>query len=494
MSNLSHEHTSATDVNKPDNKDPADTASFNTVTLGTSRALSLRLGLGMLLITLFFASLADYFLYQSLVNKDQSLVKVKAETYLRVAHHSGLEKLIEVIEQEGNNADLWLIEVAQNDTVIYQNQTDTDSGDNTLRISDPYWPILDTVRKRWLVEFFDLTVKKAGLVVESNGYHLTLGLSSLPRQAQQVEYRWAILLTLLPLLLLCLWLIHRVHSQALLPIRDLIKATQEIQSGQNLSSRIPVRDQDTELGQLAIQTNDFLANTERLINGMHGSLDNVAHDLRTPLARQRLQIEQLLLSQEVQQQEDLFNTLADIAEDSQRIEQMLSALMDISEAETGLMALYKDRIHLIELFAQVTEVCEFLAEDKSINIEVDCAKSLYLEADINRMRQVLINLLDNAIKFSPDDSRVILKASRSVTRQVVIEVIDQGPGISDQDQVYIFDRLYRADKSRHTKGLGLGLSLVKAIVEAHEGQIEVQNQTRQNDTVQGCCFKLIFKA
>ncbi len=458
----------------------------------TSQTLSKRLGLTMVLVTLLFASLTDYFLYQSLVHHDQSLLQAKHETYQRIIRFSGVDKLLEVIQQENNNPDDWLIELYQHGELRYQNQRSVaqdpaqtsapvPAQTQTKRIQNPYWPILDTVRKRWLVQhayFENSELSKQEKQTQSapeQAIQLTLGLSSLARQQRQVSYRWGILFSLLPLLLLSLYLIHRVHSRALLPIRDLIETTEQIRSGHSLSARVTVRDPVSELGQLALQTNEFLATTERLVTGMKASLDNVAHDLRTPLTRQRLQIERLLLQSEIQQQPEFFNTLADITEENQRLEQMLTTLMDISEAETGLMKLDIQPFRLETLFSQVVEVCDFLAEEKQLTLEWRCEKSLMIRADINRMRQVLINLLENAIKFSPESSQILLHAQQD-NGCVVLSVTDQGPGIGEKDLPYIFDRLYRADKSRQTVGMGLGLSLVKAVIKAHKGQVGVQQQ------------------
>ena len=318
------------------------------------------------------------------------------------------------------------------------------------------------------------------------GDRLTLGLSSLERQARQVTYRWAILLSLLPLLLASIGLVGRVHRKTLQPIRDLIRTTEHIRHGHNLGERVPVRDPDSELGQLARQTNDFLATIERLLNSMRASLDNVAHDLRTPLARQRLRLEQLLLDERVREQPELCATLADIAEEGQRIERMLATLMDIAQAESGTLPLRLEPVELGELLRQVGEIYAFVAEDKGCELSIDCPQPLVAQADALRLRQALLNLLDNALKFAPEHTLIQLEASlQPASDSVLIRVSDQGPGIAEQDLPYIFDRLYRGDQSRSTPGLGLGLSLVRAVVEAHRGRLEASNRPQA-----GACFSI----
>lgn len=456
----------------------------------TSRGLTLKLAAALGLLSLVFASLADFLLYRSLVNQDRGLLAARAANYQRIAAHAGTAKLIEVIGQEHPSAERWLIEIDTPNHAgslpRFTNQPDAgESAGTAQRLSSLHWPLLDTRRKRWLVQ--EVTLPPLGTTDRAvPADRLTLGLSSLERQAQQVAYRWAILLSLLPLLIASIGLVGWVHRQALQPIRDLIRTTERIRHGQNLSERVPVRDPHSELGQLAQQTNDFLATIERLLNGMRASLDNVAHDLRTPMARQRLQVEQLLLDERVREQPELCATLADISEEGQRIESMLATLMDIAQAESGSLPLQIERVDLGQLLEQAGDIYAFVAEDSGCELRIDCPQPLLVQADALRLRQALLNLLDNALKFAPEHSLIQLDAAlEPSTHSVLIRVCDQGPGVAEQDLPYIFDRLYRGDKSRSTPGLGLGLSLVRAVVEAHRGTLAVTNRPEG-----GACFTI----
>lgn len=455
----------------------------------TSRGLTLKLAAALGLLTLLFASLADFLLYRSLVDQDRGLLAARAANYQRIAAHAGTAKLIEVLAQERPPAERWLIEI---DTPShtgspprFTNQPDVgEASAPAQRLSSLHWPLLDTWRKRWLVQ--DVALSPPTVEGNAAADRLTLGLSSLERQTQQVAYRWAILLSLLPLLIASIALIGWVHRKALQPIRDLIRTTERIHRGQNLSERVPVRDPHSELGQLARQTNDFLATIERLLDGMRAALDNVAHDLRTPMARQRLQIEQLLLDPRIRQQPELCATLADLAEEGQRIEQMLATLMDIAQAESGTLPLQFEPLELGQLLEQVGEIYCFAVEDKGCELRIDCPPRLIVQADALRLRQALLNLLDNALKFAPEHSLIRLDARLDgAPDSILIRVCDEGPGIAEQDLPYIFDRLYRGDQSRSTPGLGLGLSLVKAVVEAHRGTLDVGNRPEG-----GACFSI----
>jgi signal transduction histidine kinase len=157
---------------------------------------------------------------------------------------------------------------------------------------------------------------------------------------------------------------------------------------------------------------------------------------------------------------------------------MLNTLMDISEAETGTMRLARTDVPLDRLVAEAASVYEDVADDKQISIDTRVDPGLTVSADRDRLRQVLANLLDNAIKYTPAGGRVTVRARREDAR-TVIEVEDTGPGIPAQDLPRIWDRLYRGDHSRAERGLGLGLSLVRAIVTAHGGTVDVHTQPGQ---------------
>jgi signal transduction histidine kinase len=166
--------------------------------------------------------------------------------------------------------------------------------------------------------------------------------------------------------------------------------------------------------------------------------------------------------------------LADCLEESERVLRMMNTLMDISEAETGTMKLTLEPVNLPDLMENVIDLYRYVAEEKHITLKTAYPRELHLAVDRDRLSQALGNLLDNALKYSPPGGNVELEAYER-PGQVIILVRDSGPGISSEDLPKIWDRLYRGDKSRSQRGMGLGLSLVKAIIEAHQGYVEVSN-------------------
>ena len=264
-------------------------------------------------------------------------------------------------------------------------------------------------------------------------------------------------------------------DRSLAPIRDLIATVNSIGRG-SMEARVPTRGANDELDELASLFNSMLERISMLIQGMRDALDNVAHDLRTPLTRAKAVVETALQSNLSQQ--GLREALMDIAEENERIRTTLNTLMDISEAETGTMRLSLERVDVAVLVEESAEMYDYLAQEQGIILVCDAAPGLFAMADAGRLRQVLANLLDNALKYSKPGGQVQVNAWRQGGR-VRVRVSDQGVGIPAEDIPRIFERLYRGDKSRSHRGLGLGLSLVKAVLSAHGGEIAVRSTVGQ---------------
>ena len=309
----------------------------------------------------------------------------------------------------------------------------------------------------------------AGLRLD-DGNWLQVGYHSVDWQELLVRFRQVFILIAAPLLVLSFLGGALASSRALRPVQHLNRAFQSIIRTGRLDARVPERGGGGELDDLVSLYNGMLAKIETLVNGMRDALDNVAHDLRTPLARLKAEAETALAGPPEAQRQALECCL----EETQIILTMLNTLMDISEAETGAMHLAPTRVPLAALIEDLRELYGYVAAERGITLEARVPQELEVDADLNRLRQVIANLLDNALKYTPAGGRVGIEASGGEDG-VRIVVRDTGPGIPAEELPHIWERLFRGDRSRSTPGLGLGLSLVQAIVRAHGGTVTARS-------------------
>jgi signal transduction histidine kinase len=238
-------------------------------------------------------------------------------------------------------------------------------------------------------------------------------------------------------------------------------------------ARIKIERKGNEFGDLAVMFNTMLDKNELLINVLRSSLENIAHDIRTPVTRLMGTAEFALDS--TYDPDSAKEALDDCIKESQQIITILNALMDISAAESGAMKLNIEETNLTILLNEIVDLYNFIAEGKNIAIKTSLPDVLTTRIDTNKMRQALSNLIDNSIKYTPQDGSVEIEAHES-SNEVCIKISDTGAGIDPENIDRIWERLYRGDKSRSQKGLGLGLSIVKPIIEAHKGYIEVSSE------------------
>lgn len=299
--------------------------------------------------------------------------------------------------------------------------------------------------------------------------------------------RSAFLAIILPVVLIAILGGTLLAYRALRPVRKLVRTFHAVIETGDVQTRAPVDETAGEFATLVHLFNQMLGRIEHLVRGMHDTLDHVAHDLRTPMTRLRARAE--LALQDGDDPEHLREALADLVDTSDLVLNMLDSMMDVAEAEADALSLSIASVQVQDLVRDVADAYQMVAEDKGVTLTVDIPADLAVRVDTGRMRQVLANLLDNAVKYTPRGGAVTVTAASTSfpdreMRAVCIDVADTGAGIPAEEQPRIWDRLYRGDRSRSEKGLGLGLSLVRAIVRAHDGEVTVDSAPGQGSTFQ----------
>ncbi len=316
----------------------------------------------------------------------------------------------------------------------------------------------------------------AGGVVQAGKDDSHAGLAVYQR-AVTVSF-WLFLLAALPAVALSFFLTYLLQ-------KPLWKLEVDIEKGMQQRSLQVAQSckKDDEFTPLYRQLNRLFQQNRQLIQEMQSSLDNVAHDLRTPMTRLRAVAEYALQS-EKDDPLQYRNALSDCLEESERVLSMLKVMMSVAEAEAGTMRLESEELDLMTTLEDVVGLYQYVAEEEQIAVSCTGGEGIFIRGDKTRISQVWANLLDNAIKYGHESGTVQISAARR-GGQAVVRFCDDGMGISESEIDRIWDRLYRGDRSRSRHGLGLGLNYVKAVVEAHGGVVLVTSRIRE-----GSCFEV----
>jgi signal transduction histidine kinase len=421
-------------------------------------------------IALFF--LADVLLSASLAQKNPDLLHMEVRelsAIYRVGGRSAVEQHMLTEDQE-NVEQAFLVRLITPDSEVHVLRGTIQWNTFDLRplaMAQPERAATDLVVRSWRGD----TTLDVAIAARPDGAILQVALPAEERAEILFRVRWTGLVVLFPALLLAAAGGIGLAAWSLRPVRGIIRTVKAIEAG-SLSARVPTRGTGDELEELARLFNRMLDRNMALITGMRDALDTVAHDLRTPIARVRVVAEAALRGDP--DASALRQALADCVEESDQLLAILNALMDISEAETGALRLHLEPVHLLTVVEATTAIYEHVADDKRITVSTAVDDELWVTADRSRLRQVLANLLDNALKYTPNGGSVMVSA-RPGADLVRVRVEDTGIGFPPEESPRIWDRLYRGERGRSQRGLGLGLSLVRAIVRAHGGAVHARS-------------------
>ncbi len=386
----------------------------------------------------------------SLERRDQQIIQAKLAEYAAIYQRDGLGSLLSTVraEQATANERLYVRVLGNGGSLV---ATELDESDT-------------------------LEIASARL---ADGSLIQVGKSTAARRDLLARFRSVLGIAVLSIVIIALTGGVLVTQTAVAPIRALIDAVQRITQTGRTDARVSVAGTGDAIDELTTLFNSMLDRIGRLVAAMRGSLDNVSHDLRTPMTRLRAVAESALAGPE--DAERYREALADCIEEADRVLVMLNTLMDISEAEGGTLPLNRERTSIEEIVAHAVDLYREVAEAKEIALTARVDPRAVASVDRTRLQQVVANLLDNAIKYTPAGGRVEVEGDLrpatgpNETDRIVLRVRDTGVGIPSEELPRIWERLFRGDQSRTERGLGLGLSLVKAIVEAHGGQVAVES-------------------
>lgn len=419
-------------------------------------------------LLLFFTT---YYLLKADIRKQEhDLIDARVREYYAWYEAGGLESLRECVEeQRKDRLDPFFIRVAdaENKPLLISIPAGFE-GHHPSRLEnypqphhDPWLSVLGEDDKTFW------TLASAAL---PDGLTLQVGMNEMDDRGLLNALRSSFVLVILPVLLLGIIGGGLMTFQAMSPVRQIIEAVRDILRSGPTNRRVTTRKGRSEMNDLVNLFNQMLDKHDSLIKAMHESIDNVAHDLRTPMTRLRSSFETAMGN--ASSVDDYRHALEDCMEEAELVVTILNVLMDVAEAEAGSLRISMGSVPLHEAVRRVIEMYDMVSEEKDIRLVNLIDPELVITADPTRILQVFANLVDNALKYSGPNTTVTI-ASRLEGKQAVVTVADQGMGIAPNEIPRIWERLYRGDRSRSQRGLGLGLSLVRAIVNAHGGEVHV---------------------
>jgi signal transduction histidine kinase len=327
---------------------------------------------------------------------------------------------------------------------------------------------------------YELPVMRAGIKSLANvqrydlagGFHLLIG--------RDVQVRAQLRTLLTDALLWAVVVVILMATVGALVVRNLfrrtlanVSATATAIAGGDFAKRVRLSGRGDEFDQVAEVINDMLDRIARLMDGVRQVSNAIAHDLRTPITRARTRLEDAALHAETK--DDLRAAIEQATIDLDGIVAVFQALLRIAEIEAGSRRSSFARLDLAPLLAEMAELYSALAEERDIVLTLEIPDALPAYCDKAMIQQAVANLLDNALKFSPQGSTVRLRAS--VSSKLFIAVSDQGMGIPPEEREKATARFYRGESARSTPGSGLGLSLVLAVAQLHGGELRLEDNT-----------------
>ena len=304
------------------------------------------------------------------------------------------------------------------------------------------------------------------------------GLSKFELSSIREDFREYLAWPLLIIIILSTLIGWFMAKRALAGVSELTRTATAVAGGA-LNERVPVKDRQDEIDRLAVTFNAMLEKINALIQGMKETNDSIAHDLRSPVTRMRGVAEAALTNESYTEEHRML--AGDIIGQCDRLLVMINTMLDISESEAGVAKLVIEEVDVVAIVNDAIELFLPMAEDKNIATEVRASSDMRCYSDRRKLQRILGNLIDNAIKFTHPGGTITISVN-SDENNVSISIKDTGIGIPEKDVSRVFDKFFRADKSRSEPGSGLGLSLARAFVYSLGGSITVTSSLGHGST------------
>jgi heavy metal sensor kinase len=276
---------------------------------------------------------------------------------------------------------------------------------------------------------------------------------------------------------------YLLARRATSPIRQVIATTRRLRPSR-LNERLPLRGAGDELDQLSAEINDFLDQIAGYLERHREFIANAAHELRSPMTAIQTSVDVAL--GKVRSPEEYQELLSTVSDECEQLRVLVNQLLILAENDAVGSERPTARVRLDEVVRKSLDVFEAVAEDRGIRLQADALTPVVVAGDMARLRQVVNNLLDNALKFTPEGGKVTVHLDGDFARrQAVLSVHDTGLGIPREELPRVFDRFYQVDKSHHRDGRhgnGLGLSIVQSIVQLHCGTVEAESEAGRGAT------------
>jgi len=420
-----------------------------------------------LYLTELFSHRAERIADTLLVNVERNgETYVRSEIEARYAPESN-DRFIRVTNSDGN--------------VVYLSGEPSDQSFNPKDVARSPKTLVEVSTRIEHVGSNDLLIVAVPFVAGQQKYVIEVGGSALPIKHVLRRFLVSLFIGLFVVLAGAIWGGFLVIKWALAPVKNITRTADEITS-HHLDKRLPIVETGDEIASLSKTLNQMICRLDESFQSVTRFTADASHELRTPLTIIRGELETLLLDKSLS--ENVRETIFSLIEETENLSKIVQCLLSLSRLDAGSAQMERVRLNLADLVFSATDQMAALADEKHVTLTSLAQQRVEVEGDRVRLKQVLVNLLDNAIKYTPEGGTVTVGIN-VYDRQAQLEVSDTGPGIPESDLSHVFDRFFRADRIRlgTIEGAGLGLSIVRSICTAHGGLVKAENHAHG-----GCRF------